>query len=103
MATNFLPIEKKLNYVDIFFTGTEKKHIEISYRDSCAMQINSPVRHKVSVDANGDKYRMIVLDEAMESINKYAKQIVVGKDKRSFILHSPNISVARKSAMLENK
>ena len=38
----------------------------------------------------------------MENINKYTKQLVIGEDERSWVFHSPNVVVGRKSSIFEN-
>ena len=52
-------------------------------------------------DAREDNYEVGAVDEGMEETNDHTTPLVVGKDESLWVFHSPNVVMARKSAIFE--
>ena len=66
------------------------------------VRINSAVRYLSGSDARDENYGLEAIDETMEEINDYTTRLVVGDDELGWKLHSPNVTLARQSAIFES-
>ena len=90
----FLLLEKN-NYVEIVLSQMEKKYSHVNYKQLQEIRINSSCRYFQN-QKNKHYYSMHVLDEVMENVNMWVKGLPLGDNEESWVLHSPNVTLARK-------
>ena len=96
----FLLLDKN-NYVEILLSQMEKKYGKISLTDLQEIRINSSARYNKDSE-NGNKIDSLhVLDELMENVNMWVKALPLNDDQESWVVHSPNVMVARKCLLFE--
>ena len=59
------------------------------------------VRQNCTKDNKEKHYPMYVLDEVMENINMWVKQLPVSHDPETWTTHSPNVTLARRCILFE--
>ena len=96
----FLLLDKS-NYVEIILSQIEKKYRYSTFQQLQEIRINSCARYKKDSKNDNTMYTMHVLDEMMENVNMWVKSLPLGDDKESRVLHSPNVTLARKCHLFE--
>ena len=96
----FLLLDKN-NYVEIILSQMEKKYDKSEYSQLHEIRCNIAARYyKDNMNKNDDN-AMHVLDELMENVNMWVKALPLGDDRESWVVHSPNVMVARKCLLFE--
>ena len=90
----FLMLEKS-NYVEVVLSQIERKYGNISYQQLHDIRINSVYRYYKNNSER--RYPMHAMDSIMENVNMYVKQLPLDSSEESWIAHSPNVMVARRS------
>ena len=92
---------KKNNYVEIILSQIEKKFNLLSYRELNDLRVNSSCKYKKDPENKFSFSPMHVLDETMENVNMWVKSLPLGDDNDSWLLHSPNVVLARKCLLFD--
>ena len=104
IETNFCGIfhlMKKHKYVEIVLNQMEKKYLNISYSQLQEIRMNCSCRYEQNIPTKNIYYPMHVLDEVMENVNMWVKELPVHQDDESWTVHSPNVTFARRSITFE--
>lgn len=104
LVNDWLPVFfmlKKNNYVEIALAMIEREYEDITYDKLSLIRINSGICFFEGSDSRGSEYSIRCLDEVMENINKYMKQMLLGANELSWKVHYPNIMFAKKSMVYE--
>ena len=97
----FLLLDKN-NYVDIILSQMERKYSNCSYKQLHEIRINSVSRYLKNDPEKKTIYPLHVLDEMMENVNMWIKGLPLGDDKDLWLLHSPNVTLARKCLLFDH-
>ena len=92
----------KHKYVEIVLNQIEKKFLESSYGTLQEIRINSSCKYKIDNKDGSSFYPMHVLDEVMENVNMWVKALPVNQAEESWTIHSPNVTLARRSILFEH-
>lgn len=93
---------KKRNYVEMVLCAIEKEYGEISFQDLETVRVNCSFKLKEDKDSEGTAYQHIAVDKVVENCNKWTKALPVKSDALSWIIHSPNVTCARRCSLNEN-
>ena len=74
---------------------------KLSYNELQEVRINSAARYKK--DRDSTTYSVHVLDDLMENVNMWVKQLPIGDNQDSWYQHSSNVMIARRSIIFENE
>jgi hypothetical protein len=85
----------KTNYVEVILSQIERKYGYISYNQLHDLRNNSIFRYHQSSSTN--TYPLHAMDSVMENINMYVKQLPIDSSQDSWVIHSPNVLLARQS------
>ena len=91
----------KYNYVELVLSQIERRYGKLSYNELQEVRINSAARYKK--DGDRTTYAVHVLDDLMENVNMWVKQLPIGDTQDSWYQHSSNVMVARRSIIFENE
>lgn len=80
----------------------EMKYHNISYSQLHEICINCGCRYKKDDSKNKIFYPLHVLDEVMENVNMWVKKLPVNQDPKSWMIHSPNVTLAQRCQLFEN-
>ena len=79
----------------------EKKYGKMSLTELQEIRINSSAQYNKDSE-NGNKVDSLhVLDELMKNVNMWVKALPLNDDQESWVIHSPNVMVARKCLLFE--
>ena len=92
---------EKHKYVEIVLSQMERKYLNINYKQLQEVRMNTSCRYKKDDEKSKRYYPMHVLDSVMENINMWVKMLPVGQDPESWILHIPNVTLARRCVLFE--
>ena len=87
---------KKSNYVEICLNSIYKEYHEISHKILTDLRKNAYVRYREGLDVDGNKFSIHALDDCMENINRWLKQMLLGNNIASWENHTPNLMAAHK-------
>ena len=86
---------KKNICVEVVLSQIERKCNYISYQQLLELRINSVCRfYEINKDRS---YPMHAMDSVMENINMFVKKLPIDSSDQSWIVHYPNVMVARRS------
>ena len=97
----FLLLDKH-NYVEIVLSQIERKYHELDYHNLQELRCNVACRYKQNQD-DGRIYSLHVLDDLMENVNMWVKALPIGDNEDSWVLHSPNVTLAHKCILFEKE
>ena len=95
----FLLLDKS-NYFELCLSQMEKKYATIPYHKLQEIRINSACRYKK--DSLEKVEKLHVLDDVMENVNMWVKALPLGNDQESWVVHSPNVMLARQCINFES-
>ena len=96
----FLVLEK-YNYVEIILSQIERKYNQINYNSLQNIRINSSCRYKSPFGNKCDFSPYHVLDEVMENVNMWVKNLPLNDEQDSWVNHSPNVNAARRCLLFD--
>jgi hypothetical protein len=96
----FSLLDKK-HYVELCLSQMEKRYNTSSYSQLQEIRINSPCRYQQDGENESNYASLHVLDDTMENVNKWVKELPLGDTQESWILHSPNVMLAQRCIKFE--
>ena len=96
----FLVLDKT-NYVEIVLSQIEKRYKEVEYHQLQEIRINCTSRYECDPKDNKFYHSLHVLDETMENVNMWVKNLPLGEDQESWAMHSPNVTVAQRCRLFD--
>ena len=92
----------KKKYYNFCLNQIKKRYGDIEYGNLQEMRVNSICCYKDNNMHN--MYSLRVLDELMENVNMWTKQLPLGSDQESWVHHSQNVMFTRKAhAFVDNE
>ena len=91
----FLLLDKN-NYVEIILSQIEKKYKMVDYHQLQEIRVNASNRYNKDPSDKSYYNSLHVLDETMENVNMWVKNLPLGDDRESWAMHSPNVTVAQR-------
>lgn len=91
----------KNNYVELCLSQMERRYENLSFSKLHEMRLNSAVRLKPSTKCRKATAR--ALDDLMENVNCWVKDLSMGDTLHSWVIHSSNVTLAKRCIVFEKE